>query len=86
MLGEKEADRAVNGQGGSRRKTWEPGDTGTGIHVVVEGREAQCFSSVTTVKGSREIGFYKKLSRGFHGARKITCRGGTCEVTGPFLW
>lgn len=23
LLGEKEADRAVNGQGGSRRKTWE---------------------------------------------------------------
>lgn len=54
--------------------------------MVMEGREAQCFSSVTTVKGSREMGFYKKLSRGLHGARKNICRGGTCEVTGPFLW
>lgn len=41
MLGEKEADRAVDGEGGSRRKIWVPGDTGTGIHMVVDGREAQ---------------------------------------------
>lgn len=75
------ADTAVHGEGGYRRKTWVPGDTGTGIHGVVEGREAQCLSSVTTVKGSRETGFYKKRSRGFHGARKSICRRGTCEVT-----
>lgn len=85
LLGERQLT-ADTGEGGSRWKTWLPGDTGTGIHMVMEGRGAQCFSSVTTVKGGREIGFYKELSRGLHSARKSICRGGTCEVTGPFLW
>lgn len=34
-------------------------ESGTGSHVVVEVRDSQCFSNVTTVKGRREVGFIR---------------------------
>lgn len=94
MFDEKEADKVAYWGGvGFQEEDSALGESSTRNHMVMGSRKSQCFSNVTTLKVRRKAGFYKKLSRGFCGARKSICRGGdkmpvwgSCGVTGAFLW
>lgn len=78
--------KKLAGEPTERRGRQVPGESSARIPVVVGGRESQCFSRVTTMKGRKKTWFYKQLCRRFRGAMKSICRGGnTLSVRKP-LW